>query len=166
LANRGALNCLLRWIGLTDAPVSFLYGTGSVLAGIVYTVFLSMLLPLFAAFDRLPSNLLDAAADLGAGPLKRQRFIVLPLAATGIISGVTLTFLLCLGALAAPALLGGAGTPAFAMVITGFFAGASGRWPLGAAFSLLLLIVGTTCAGALSLGAKAISGAPSKRVRA
>ncbi len=166
LANRGALNALLRCIGLTDAPVSLLYGTGSVLAGIVYTVFLTMLLPLFAAFDRLPANLLDAAADLGAGPFKRQWFVVLPLAATGIMSGIALTFLLCLGVLAAPALLGGAGTPAFAMVITGFFAGASGRWPLGAAFSLLLLIVGTACAGGLALGTKAISGLPSKRVRA
>lgn len=166
LANRGALNSLLRWVGLTDAPLSLLYGTGSVLAGIVYTVFLTMLLPLFAAFDRLPANLLDAATDLGAGPFRRQWFVVLPLAATGVISGIALTFLLCLGVLAAPALLGGAGTPAFATVITGFFAGASGRWPLGAAFSLLLLVVGTACAGGLAFGAKALSRPPSKRVRA
>ena len=163
LANRGALNAILRWSGLTDAPVSLLYGTGSVLAGIVYTVFLTMLLPLFAAFDRLPSNILDATTDLGAGPFKQQWFVVLPLAATGVMSGVALTFLLCLGVLAAPALLGGAGTPAFAMVISGFFGGASGRWPLGAAFSLLLLIAGTACAGGLAFSANAMLGPPSKR---
>jgi spermidine/putrescine transport system permease protein len=144
LANRGALNALLRWMHLTDTPLSLL----------------------FAAFDRLPASLLDAAADLGAGSLQRQWSVVLPLAATGIMSGVALTFLLCLGVLAAPSLLGGAGTPVFAVVITGFFAGASGRWPLGAAFSVLLLIVGTACAGGLAWGAKATSGPPSKRVRA
>ncbi len=55
LANRGALNAALRWTGLTGAPVSLLYGNGSVLLGIAYTVLLTMLLPLFAAFDRLPS---------------------------------------------------------------------------------------------------------------
>ena len=68
LANRGALNAVLRWAGLADAPVPLLYGTGAVLAGTVYTVLLPMLLPVFAALDRLPPDLLDAAADLGAGP--------------------------------------------------------------------------------------------------
>ena len=153
LANRGALNALLRWAGIPG--VSFLYSTGAVLAGIVYTVLLTMLLPLFAALDRLPPDLLDAAADLGAGPWGRQGLVVLPLAAAGIASAVALTFLLCLGVLAAPALLGGAGTPAFAAVIAGFFGGASGRWPMGAAFSLVLLTAGTACAGALAWGIRA-----------
>lgn len=166
LANRGALNAFLHWTGLMDTPVSLLYGTGSVLAGIVYTVFLTMLLPLFAALDRLPSDLLDAAADLGAGTLRRQWFVVLPLASAGIMSGAALTFLLCLGVLAVPALLGGAGTPAFAMVITSFFAGASGRWPLGAAFSLVLLVAGTACAGGLAFDPRAMKAATAKRVRA
>ncbi len=155
LANRGALNAVLRWAGLTSAPVPLLYGAGAVLAGIVYAVLLTMLLPLFAALDRLPPELLDAAADLGAGPWRRQGLIALPLAAGGIASGVALTFLLCLGVLAAPALLGGAGTPAFAAVIAGFFGGASVRWPMGAAFSLLLLAAGTACAGGLAWGIKA-----------
>jgi len=158
LANRGALNAVLRWTGLTGAPVPLLYGTGSVLAGVVYTVLLTMLLPLFAALDRLPPDLLDAAADLGAGPWRRQGLIVLPLAAGGIASGVALTFLLCLGVLAAPTLLGGAGTPAFASVIAGFFGGASGRWPMGAAFSLVLLAAGTACAGGLAWSVRAGSG--------
>jgi spermidine/putrescine transport system permease protein len=150
LANRGALNAALRWSGLTDAPIPLLYGTGSVLAGMVYTILLSMLLPLFAALDRLPPDLVEAATDLGAGPWQRQLFVVLPLATEGIASGVALTFLLALGVLAAPALLGGAGTPVFASVIGGAFAGASGRWPIGAAFGLLLLAAGTACAGAMA----------------
>jgi spermidine/putrescine transport system permease protein len=165
LANRGALNAALRWIGATDAPLALLYGNGSVLLGVVYTVLLTMLLPLFAAFDRLPSDVLDVATDLGAGRWRRQLFVVLPLAATGIASGVALTFLLCLGVLVAPALLGGAGTPTFATVIGDFFGAASGRWPMGAAFSLVLLVVGTICAGGLALAVRALSGTPIVRQR-
>ncbi len=159
LANRGALNAALRWAGATASPLPMLYGNGSVVLGIVYTVLLTMLLPLFAAFDRLPADILDAAADLGAGGWRRHVFVVLPLAVGGVASGVALTFLLCLGVLVAPALLGGAGTPAFATVIADFFGAASGRWPMGAAFSLVLLVVGTACAGALAWGVGALSGA-------
>jgi spermidine/putrescine transport system permease protein len=159
LANRGALNAALRWTGVTTASVAMLYGNFSVLLGVVYTVLLTMLLPLFAAFDRLPPDILDVATDLGAGAWRRQLFVVLPLAATGVASGVALTFLLCLGVLVAPALLGGAGTPTFATVIGDFFGAASGRWPMGAAFSMMLLVVGTVCAGGLALAVRAVSGA-------
>jgi spermidine/putrescine transport system permease protein len=158
LANRGALNMVLHAVGVTDGPLHLLYGPGSVLVGIVYTVLLTMLLPLFAAMDRLPRDLLDVAADLGASAWQRQRHLVVPLAANGIASGVALTFLLCLGVIAAPALLGGSGTPAFTSVIASFFGDASGRWPLGAAFSLVLLVVGTVSAGGLAFGAQAASG--------
>lgn len=94
LANRGALNMVLRGSGAIEAPVRLLYGNGSVLLGIVYTVLLTMLLPLFAAFDRLPRDFFDAAADLGAGPWQRQMLVVFPLASRGIAAGVALTFLL------------------------------------------------------------------------
>jgi spermidine/putrescine transport system permease protein len=155
LSNRGVLNAVLRWAGLTEAPVALLYGSGAVLAGIVYTVMLTMLLSLYAAFSRVPPELLEAAAELGAKGWQRQMFVVLPLAAGGLASGVALTFLLALGALVAPTLLGGAGTPSFAVVIGSFFSGASGRWPMGAAFSLVLLVVGTACAGGLAFGVRA-----------
>ncbi len=158
LANRGALNAVLRCTGVTKAPVAMLYGNGSVLLGVVYTVLLTMLLPLLATFDRLPPDVLDVATGLGAGAWRRQAFVVLPLAASGIASGVALTFLLCLGVLVAPALLGGAGTPTFATVISDFFGAASGRWPMGAAFSLLLLAAGTVCAGGLALTVRALAG--------
>lgn len=149
LANRGALNTALRWTGLTAAPVPMLYGNGAVLAGLVYTVLLAMLLPLYAALDRLPPELLDAAVDLGAGAWSRFWHVTLPLTAGGIASGAALTFLASLGVLAAPALLGGAGTPVFATVIAGFFGGASGRWPMGAAFGCILLLAATGCAAAV-----------------
>ena len=150
LANRGALNALLRWSGLTGAPVSLLYGPGSVLAGLVYTVLLSMLLPLYVAFDRLPTDSLKAAATLGAGAWRRFWQVTLPLTTRGIAAGSVLTFLESLGVFTAPALLDGPGTPVFATTIADMFGAASGRWPIGAAFSFILLLVGTACAVVLA----------------
>lgn len=151
LANRGVLNAALRWLGLSTMPVQLLYGTGAVLAGMVYTVFLSMLLPLYAALDSLPRDVAEAAALDGAGPWKRLWHITMPLTSRGIASGVVLTFLASLGVFAAPALLGGAGIPVFAITIADLFGAASGRWPLGAAFGFILLVVGSTLAGLLAV---------------
>ena len=146
LANRGALNALLRWAGVTHAPIAMLYGSGAVLAGLVYTVLLTMLLPLYAALDRLAPDLLEAASDLGAGAWRRFWHVTLPLTAHGVAGGTVLTFLACLGVFAAPALLGGPSTMLFATTIADLFGAASGRWPMGAAFGFILLVGGTTCA--------------------
>ena len=154
LASRGALNATLQWVGLTAAPLHLLYGPGAVLAGITYTVLLIMLLPLYAALDRLPPDVLEAAADLGAGAWSRFWHVTLPLTRSGVVSGTVLTFLASLGLLAAPALLGGVGTPTFAATIAGMFGSASGRWPAGAAFGFILLLAGTACAAAMALPAR------------
>ena len=146
LANRGAVNAFLHWLGVTDTPVALLYGDGAVLAGMVYTVLLTMLLPLYAALDRLPAGLLDAAADLGAGAWMRFWNITLPLTARGVAAGIVLTFLACLGVFAAPALLGGPSTTLFVTTIADLFGASSGRWPMGAAFGFILLSAGSACA--------------------
>lgn len=153
LANRGAVNSLLRWAGL--APLPILYGNGAVLAGLLYAVLLTMLLPLYAALERMRPDVLAAAATLGARAGRRFWQVTLPLSASGVAAGVVLTFLATLGIFAAPALLGGAGTPVFATTIVDMFGAASGRWPLGAAFGFILLAAGTAaavCLGALAPG--------------
>jgi len=154
LSNRGALNFVLRWLGLSETPVHLLYGTGTVLAGMVYTVFLSMLLPLYAAVDRMPAHVLDAAATLGAGAWRRFWRVTLPLTARGVASGAVLTYLSALGVFTAAALLGGVSTLVFATTIADLFGAASGRWPLGAAFGFILLTISTACvAGVAALPA-------------
>jgi spermidine/putrescine transport system permease protein len=151
LDNRGALNAILRCLGLTTAPVLLLYGSGAVLAGMVYSVFLSMLLPLYAALDRLPRHVTEAAALDGAGPWTRLWHITLPLTARGVAAGAVLTFLATLGVFAAPALLGGTGALVFATTISDLFGAASGRWPMGAAFGFILLVAGSAVAALLTL---------------
>ena len=140
LANRGALNVLLRDIGLIDRPIPILYTSFSLGFGLVYLICLYMLLPLYSAIEKIPSPLLDAAADLGAGPFTRFRRIILPLSRDGIVSGCCLVFLTCIGVFATPMLLGGPNTVLFPETISGFFHGASDKWPVGAAFALIMLV--------------------------
>ena len=140
LANRGAVNALLRDIGLIDRPIPMLYTSFSLGFGLVYLISLYMLLPLYSSIEKIPPHLLDAAADLGAGPFTRFRRIVLPLSRDGIVSGCSLVFLTCMGVFATPILLGGPSTVLFPETISVFFHGASDRWPVGAAFSLVMLV--------------------------
>lgn len=139
LANRGAVNGALMALGLTDAPIEMLYTRFSLTMGVVYLASLYMLLPLYAALERIDGRLLEASADLGAPPFTRFRRIVLPLARDGIIAGCTLVFLLVIGLYAMPQLLGGPGDTMFAATIGQVFGRAGDSWPLGSAFSLLLI---------------------------
>ena len=139
LSNHGAVNIALNRAGLIETPLPLLYNAFSVGFGMLYAMILPMLLPLYAALDRLPRSLLDAAADLGAGPWRRFLRVTLPLTIGGVVTGCVLVFLLSLGVFAEPMLLGGVNTTLFSMTIGGFFASSAGRWPLGAAFSLILL---------------------------
>jgi spermidine/putrescine transport system permease protein len=149
LANRGAVNGALQWVGLVDDPLPLLYNPLSIVLGMLYIVLLAMLLPLYAALEKMPTELLDAAAGLGAPPWRRLLWVTLPLTRDGIASGCALVFLVSLGAFAVPALLGGAGATLFATTIGSLFASSAGRWPLGAAFSFILLASGLGIAGLL-----------------
>ncbi len=147
LSNRGALNMLLREIGFIDRPIPMLYNYFSLGFGIIYLVCLYMLLPLYAAIEKIPNHLLDAAADLGAGPFTRFRRIILPLSRDGIVSGCSLVFLTCTGVFATPILLGGPNTVLFTETISSFFHGASDKWPTGAAFATIMLVASLVAAG-------------------
>jgi spermidine/putrescine transport system permease protein len=147
LANRGAVNGALRWAGIIDDPLPLLYNQYSLVFGMLQLVLLAMLLPLYAALQKLPRHLLEAAAGMGARPWTRLIRVTLPLTREGIASGCSLVFLISLGAFAVPTLLGGADTTLFSMTIGSMFASSAGRWPLGAAFGLILLFGGLGVAG-------------------
>lgn len=146
LGNRGAVNLALMWLGLTERPIPFMYTSFSLGMGIVYLTALYMLLPLYSALEKIPDNYLEAAADLGAGAWERFRRVTLPLSRDGIASGCTLVFLISTGYYATPVLLGGPNTTVFAETIAGFFHVAGDRWPVGAAFSSIMLISTLTIA--------------------
>jgi spermidine/putrescine transport system permease protein len=147
LANRGALNVLFREMGLIDRPIPLLYNYFSLSFGVIYLISLYMLLPLYSAIEKIPNHLVEASADLGAGPFTRFRRVILPLSKDGIVSGCSLVFLTCVGVFASPLLLGGPNTVIFPEIIAAFFHGASDKWPAGAAFSMLMLVVALSTAG-------------------
>lgn len=153
LGNRGAVNAALRGLGLISAPLGLLYSNGAVLLGLVLLAVPSMLLPVYAALERLPKDCLEAAANCGATRLQTWRYVVIPMAAQGIAGGCALVFLLSLGAYAVPELLGGPDSTVFADTIGGFFASAANRWPMGAGFSVILLASG----GVVSLAIMALA---------
>jgi spermidine/putrescine transport system permease protein len=147
LANRGAVNMVLRDLGFIDRPIPMLYTYFSIGFGVVYLLALYMLMPLYAAIEKIPRHLIDAAADLGAGPFTRFRRVVLPLSRDGIVAGCSLVFLTCVGVFAAPMLLGGPNTVMFPQTIGSFFHGASDKWPTGAAFAMIMFLAALTSVG-------------------
>ncbi|MEM8947887.1 MAG: ABC transporter permease [Pseudomonadota bacterium] len=147
LGNNGAVNLVLKSIGLIERPIPFMYTTFSMSVGIVYLAALYMLLPLYSALEKIPNSYREAAADLGAGPWTRFWRVTLPLSKEGITSGCTLVFLISTGFYATPVLLGGPSTTVFAETIAGFFHVAGDEWPVGAAFASIMLIATLSLTG-------------------
>ena len=110
----------------------------AVVFGLVYVQLPFMVLPLYAALDRLDRSLIEASLDLGAGHLMTFARIVVPLALPGIVSGVIVTLIPSLGAYLTPDLLGGTSSLMIANVIERQFKSAN-DWPFGAALSFLLM---------------------------
>lgn len=119
-------------------PLELLYNNFAVVLGLVYVHLPFMVLPLYAALDRLDKSLIEASLDLGAGHFRTLTRIVAPLAAPGIISGVIITFVPALGAYLTPDLMGGPDSQMIANVIERQFKRAN-DWPFGAALSFLLM---------------------------
>ncbi|WP_025030885.1 ABC transporter permease [Nitratireductor aquibiodomus] len=138
LANRGAVNSFFSFIGMPGTPVELLYNNFSLTIGVIYLTSLYMLLPLYAALEKIDDNVLEAAANLGAPAWRRFLRIVLPLSRDGVVAGCSLVFLLVIGLYAMPQLLGGPGNTLFATTIGQIFAKAGASWPQGSAFSIIL----------------------------
>ena len=147
LGNTGAVNLILKALGLIEQPIAFMYTNFSLSFGIVYLTSLYMLMPLYSALEKIPQSFSEAAADLGAGPWTRFRHVILPLSLEGISSGCTLVFLISTGLYATPILLGGPSTTLFSETIAGFFHVAGDEWPTGAAFSTIMLLTALVLSG-------------------
>jgi len=158
LRTEGLLNHLLLGTGLISRPLPLLYTGGAVMAGLVYGELPFMILPLYAALERLDRSLLEAAADLGASRAAVLRRVTVPLALPGIAAGVVLVFIPSLGQFVVSDLLGGAHTMLLGNLIQNQFAVARNQ-PFGAALAfeltaavLLLLAAGTHLARRASPG--------------
>ncbi len=154
IRNEGILNGFLLWSGAISAPLQISYTDTAVLVGMVYVYLPLMVLPLFAAIDRFDMRLLEAGYDLYASRMQVLRRVILPIVKPGIVAGSILVFIPCLGAYVTPRILGGGKL----MMIGNFIElqfGQGRNWPLGAAISMLLLIIVTI---ALLFYVRAING--------
>lgn len=139
LRTEGYVNKALEWlIGPSFQPLPLLHNDFAVVLGLVYCQLPLMVLPLFAALDRLDRSLIEASLDLGAGHLATLSRVVVPLALPGVVAGGLLTFIAAIGAYLTPDLLGGPGSQMIANVIERQFKRAD-DWPFGAALSFLLM---------------------------
>ena len=119
-------------------PLPLLHNNFAVVFGLVYVQLPFMVLPLYAALDRLDRSLLEASLDLGAGHLTTFARVVTPLAMPGIVSGVIVTLIPSIGAYLTPDLLGGPESMMIANIIERQFKTAN-NWPFGSALSFLLM---------------------------
>lgn len=138
LRETGVINAALLGLGVIREPLGMLYTPGAVLVGLVYGHLPFMVLPLYAALERMDRSLIEAAADLGARPWRTLWQVVIPLAAPGIRAGAVLVFIPCLGAYLTPDLLGGSKLVMAGNVIQNQFTLAR-DWPFGSAAALALM---------------------------
>jgi spermidine/putrescine transport system permease protein len=108
LQDDGYVNQSLMWLHILDAPRNWLDGrASSVILGLVYGYIAFLILPLYAALDRIDRSLLEAARDLGASPFNTFRLVTLPLSKQGILAGSVIIALPMFGDYYTPDLLSG-----------------------------------------------------------
>lgn len=141
LGSDGVLNGLLQYTHLTRHPLEFfLYSPFAVVLTLthIYTPF--AFLPIYAALEHIPRNLVEASHDLGATPSQTFWKVIFPLSIPGLVAGATFAFVLSLGDFLAPLLLGGPSGIMISNIVVSLF-GAAYNWPLGAAVSLCMLLL-------------------------
>jgi len=140
LSKEGLLNSLLVSAGIFSEPVAFLYTPFAIVLGLVYNFLPFMILPIFTSVEKLDISLIDAANDLGAGPLRAFFKVILPLTLPGIQAGVMMVFVPSIAMFAITTLMGGGTNPTVGEVIYKQFT--SGRnQPFGAALGTILLVI-------------------------
>ena len=135
----GVINNFLIWLGILDQPYDFIFEGVALYAGLSYAYILLMIFPIYNAIESLDKNQIEAARDMGASTWRIHKRVVIRHAKPGISSGATMVFMLSLGALAAPQILGGPSSLWFTQIIYQAFNNA-GNWARGSAYAIVLLV--------------------------
>ncbi|NBR53956.1 MAG: ABC transporter permease subunit [Rhodobacteraceae bacterium] len=140
LGKEGFLNSALIWLGIVDEPLTILNTNTAVYIGIVYTYLPFMILPIYAALEKLDISLLEAAEDLGCTRTSAFWLVTLPLSRPGIVAGCFLVFIPVIGEFVIPSLLGGSNTLMIGKVLFEEFS-SNRDWPVASAVAVLLLLI-------------------------
>jgi spermidine/putrescine transport system permease protein len=128
----------LHDLGITSADFTLLYKREAIYIGVVYNYLPLMVLPLYAALERMDWSLVDAAEDLGDTPFQAFRRVTLPLALPGVIAGCLLVFIPLTGEYLIPVILGGDLTVFAGNLLAQQFLTAR-DWPFGAAIAMVVV---------------------------
>jgi putrescine transport system permease protein len=140
LQRDGLLNQVLMVLRIVDEPPAWIATDTAVYIGIVYSYLPFMVLPIYAALERMDESLIEAAADLGCPWWKAFWLVTLPLALPGVLAGAVLCFIPIVGEFVIPDLLGSSQTMMIGQTLwTEFFANKD--WPVASAVAIVLLCV-------------------------
>ena len=147
LENNGLINQFLRLIGVLapDASLPMINTDGAVVLGMVYNFLPFMILPLYSVMAKLDNRVIEAAQDLGSNNWQVFRRVILPLSAPGIVSGVTMVFVPAVSTFVISKLLGGSKNMMIGDVIETMFVGDGCNYNVGAALSLVLMVLMLLC---------------------
>ncbi|MFM0520932.1 MULTISPECIES: ABC transporter permease [Caballeronia] len=118
LQRTGLINKALLGAGLIDRPLQLSYNQFGTIIAMVHILLPFMVLPLYSAMQKIPPNLSQAGASLGGSPLHVFWRVFLPLSMSGVLAGVTLVFVLCLGFYITPELMGGGKSMIVSMIVS------------------------------------------------
>ena len=138
LSEGGLIQQLLSLVGLGDTEL--LYTEGAVLLGMVYNFLPFMILQVQTALSKMDHSLLEASADLGAGPVQTFWKVTFPLSIPGVINGITLVFLPAVSSFFIPKLLGGGQYFLIGNMIENQFI-TVGEWNFGSAISMIMAVI-------------------------
>ena len=140
LGYEGVINSALMVTGLIDKPLEFLlYSQSAVVITLAHAWAAFAILPMYVSLEKIDKSLLEAATDLGDGPVMRFLRVTLPLSLPGVISAMLLIFIPTTGDYITPALLGGPDGAMIGNLIQLQF-GAVNNWPMGSALSIILML--------------------------
>ncbi len=140
LSRDGLLNGFLMSANIIPEPLVMMYTPFAVVLGLVYNYLPFMILPIYTSVERLDNAMVEAAYDLGAGPVRAFSQVIIPLTKPGIVAGALLVFVPSIAMFAITTLMGGGKVPTIGEVIQKQFTTARNP-PFGAALGTILLLI-------------------------
>ena len=141
LGYQGVMNTGLMNLGIIDQPIgSLLYNSNAVAITLIHSWAAFAILPIFVSLEKIDRSLVEAARDLGDGPVRSFLRVVLPLSLPGVISALLIVMIPTVGDYVTPKLVGGKDGVMIATAIQAQF-GKAANWPLGAALSVTTMAI-------------------------
>jgi spermidine/putrescine transport system permease protein len=149
LQDGGVFDTFLQRIGLIHGSLGLLFTQGAVIIGLVHAFFPYMVITIYLALERVENSLLEASSSLGASKVRTFFRVVFPLSMPGVITGIMIVFVPCLGTFVEPRILGGVNGTVIGTVIEDQFFEIFG-WNFGAAIAFVLFAMVVVSMAALS----------------